>query len=210
MATLLHIQSTVTPERSYSLRVAKAFVESYLKAHPDDTVARLDLGPGSLPEFDTLTALAKYRILHGKEHSSEEAKAWKAVETTIDGFLQADKLLLSVPMWNFGIPYRLKQFFDVIVQPGYTFSFSPEEGYKGLVTGRPAMLVLARGGEYGPGTETAAFDLQRPYLETILRFMGFEDIDAIVIEPTMLGGPDVAAKKLGEAVAEAREKAKAF
>ena len=56
----------------------------------------------------------------------------------IEQFVNADKFLLAIPMWNFGIPYRLKQYLDVILQPGYTFSFSPETGYSGLVTGKPA------------------------------------------------------------------------
>ena len=53
-------------------------------------------------------------------------------------------------MWNFGIPYILKHYIDLIVQPGLTFSFSPSEGYKGLVTGKPVTVVYARGGAYGP------------------------------------------------------------
>lgn len=50
-------------------------------------------------------------------------------------------------MWNFGIPYRLKQYIDILVQPGYTFSYSPEQGYTGLVN-KPAAVVYARGGDY--------------------------------------------------------------
>ena len=46
----------------------------------------------------------------------------------------------------------MKHLIDVIVQPGLTFSFSPTEGYKGLVTGKKAAAVYARGGAYGPGT----------------------------------------------------------
>ena len=57
-------------------------------------------------------------------------------------FKSADKYVFSLPMWNFGIPYKLKHFIDVLVQPGLTFSFSPETGYKGLVTGKPAVVDL--------------------------------------------------------------------
>ena len=211
MATLLHVQATARGERSYSLRVARAFVESYLDLHSGDVVKTLDLaGKNSLPEFDGLAVAGKYRVLHGESHTAEEAAAWKAVEVTIEDFKRADKLVISSPMWNFGIPYRLKQFFDVIVQPGYAFSYSPDEGYKGLVTGRPALLILARGGEYVPGTDAAAYDLQRPYLELILRFIGFTEIDAVIVEPTLQGGAEVAAQKLEGAIAEARTKARDF
>ena len=46
-------------------------------------------------------------------------------------FSHADRVLISSPMSNFGVPYKLKQWFDLIVQPGITFTFSPAEGYRG-------------------------------------------------------------------------------
>jgi FMN-dependent NADH-azoreductase len=210
MATVLHIRATATPELSYSLRAAEAFLESYLEAHPGETVATINVAEEAVPEFLGLTARGKYRILHGESHTNEEADAWKAVEAEIERFKRADKLVISSPMWNFGIPYRLKQYFDVIVQPGYTFAYSLEKGYTGLVTGRPATLILARGGEYKQGTDAAAFDFQQPYLELVLRFIGFTNVGRIVVEPTLQGGPEVAEQKLAEAIAAAREKARTF
>ena len=210
MATVLLINASTRPRDSYSFKTAEAFIESYLVAHPGDTVRTLDLSENVIPDFDALAVSGKYRILHDESNTSEEAQAWKAVKAVIDDFKSADKIVIASPMWNFGIPYRLKQLIDVIVQPGHTFSYSPEKGYSGLVTGRPATLILARGGEYPAGTDAAAYDFQRPYLEGILRFIGFEDIDTIVVEPTLQGGSEVAEMKLAEAIATARDKAKAF
>jgi FMN-dependent NADH-azoreductase len=47
-------------------------------------------------------------------------------------------------MWNFGIPYVLKHYIDILVQPGDIFSYPPDTGYSGHVTGKPVMLVCAR------------------------------------------------------------------
>ena len=210
MATVLHIQVSPRGAESFSLRVAKAFLESYRQAHPQDTVRTLRLFEDTIPEFGLAVVRGKYKILHGLEQTDEEKEAWQVVEGTIADFTSPDKLLISSPMWNFSIPYPLKQYIDVIVQPSYTFSYTPEEGYRGLVTGRPAMLILARGGEYAPGTEASALDFQRPYLESILRFIGFADISTIVVEPTLQGGPQVAQQRLTEAIAKAREAAKSF
>ena len=210
MATILHIKASTRDTGSYSQRTAQAFLDSYLGSHPGDQVRTLDLATAQIPEFGQAAVDGKYGLMHGQKHTPAEAEAWEAVVSAIEDFKQADKLVLSVPMWNFGIPYRLKQYFDVIVQPSYTFSFSPDEGYKGLVTGRPAALFLARGGAYAAGTDAAALDFQRPYLEWILKFIGFTDIRTFVIEPTMHEGPDAAAKKLESVAAEAREMAKDF
>ena len=34
----------------------------------------------------------------------------------------AERVLISTPMWNFGIPYKLKHWLDIINQPGLTAS----------------------------------------------------------------------------------------
>ena len=39
----------------------------------------------------------------------------------------ADKYVPAIPMWNFGIPYRLKQNINILVQPGYTFSYNADK-----------------------------------------------------------------------------------
>jgi FMN-dependent NADH-azoreductase len=198
MARLLYIEASPRKDRSASIKVARAFVEEYKKTHPGDTVDTLDLWKTDLPAFDGDVIDSKYVILHGKQHTPEQKKAWQAVETVIDRFKSADKYLFSLPMWNFGIPYKLKHYFDVIVQPTYTFSFSPADGYKGLMTGKQVAVVYARGGEYPPGSGGEGFDLQKRYLELVLGFIGLTDPKSIVIEPT-LAKPDQVDKTLEEA-----------
>lgn len=196
--------------RSHSIAVADAFVESYRRRNPDDEIVTLDIFKVSLPPFEGLAVQAKYTILHGQKHSQEELDAWKAVEAVIEEFKSADKYVIAVPMWNFGIPYRLKHYIDIIVQPGYTFSYTPEEVYKGLITGKPIFIAYARGGEYPDGTDYEAFDLQKRYLEVILGFMGLTDIRSIVVEPTLMGGPEVAKTKREAAIEQAKKMAKGF
>lgn len=209
MGTLLHIQASPR-ERSHSRAVAKAFLEAYQERNPRDSVRTMDLFTEELPPFDGLVVQAKYNILHGQGHSPEELQAWKKVEGFIEDFKSADKYLWSLPMWNFGIPYRLKHYLDILVQPGYTFSYSPEKGYQGLVSGKPAVLICARGGAYGPETQAGAMDFQRSYMELILGFIGFKDIRAILVEPTLQGGPQAAEKARQEAIALARKMAAEF
>ncbi len=205
MSKLLYIQGSPRQDRSHSRAVAGAFVEAYREADPEDEIETLDIFKMDLPAFDGLAIQAKYALLSGKEHSEEELAAWKPVEEVINQFKSADKYVIAVPMWNFGIPYRLKQYIDIIVQPGHTFSFTPEEGYKGLVTGNPVLAIYARGGEYAEDSDFAAYDLQKRYMEVVLGFIGFTDIRSIVVEPTLMGGPDTATAKREAAIAEARE-----
>ncbi|MHC5179239.1 MAG: FMN-dependent NADH-azoreductase, partial [Planctomycetota bacterium] len=189
MAKLLYIQASPRTERSKSTQVASAFLESYQQSHPDDTIETFNLFEADLPSFDGLKVQAKYTILHGKDHNPEERQAWDAVEKVIAHFKEADKYVVSLPMWNFGIPYRLKQYIDILVQPGYTFT-ADENGYEGLMKDKPIVVVYARGGAYVTGSEYEAFDLQKKYMELVLGFMGFQNGLSIVVEPTMHGAPD--------------------
>jgi FMN-dependent NADH-azoreductase len=210
MAKVLYLKASPRTGRSHSLAVAEAFLEAHRQLHPDDEIVTLDLFAEDLPPFDGLLINAKYNIMHGRPHSPEEAAAWRVVEDYIAQFKSADKYVLATPMWNFGIPYRLKQYLDIIVQPTYTFSYTPETGYQGLVTGKPMFIAGARGGSYPAGAPAAAFDFQMPYLRVILGFIGFSDLRPVLVEPTLEAGPETARARRQEAMARAREMAKEF
>jgi len=202
MSKLLHIEASPRGDRSASIAVARHFLDAYRAAHPGDTVETLDLWQTPLPEFDGATLDAKYAVMHGQSHTPDQLQAWYAVVKIAEHFKSADKYLFSLPMWNFGIPYKLKHFIDILAQPGLTFSFTPGEGYKGLVTGKPAVAIYARGGAYGPGTGAEAYDQQSGYLKQILGFIGFTDIREIFVEPTL-----ASATSKDEAIANSNLKA---
>ena len=185
MTKLLYIESSPRKKRSSSIEVAHSFFDEYKKQHTNTEVEVLDLWKEPLPEFDNDIIDAKYAIMHQQSHSEAQRKAWRGVEEIIQQFKNADKYIFSLPMWNFGIPYRLKHYFDLIVQPGYTFKFSPTEGYKGLVLEKPVLVIYSRGGSYFAGSGAEGLDLQKEYMETILKFIGFTTIQSIFIEPTL-------------------------
>jgi len=204
MAKLLYIESSPRKDRSASIDISKTFIEEYEKSHSGDSVETLDLWANELVPFNGDVINAKYSILHGESPAEAQSKAWKPVEILIDHFKSADKYLISLPMWNFGIPYKLKHYIDILLQPGYTFSFSPDEGYKGLVTGKPVTVVYARGGAYQSGSETEGLDFQKKYMELVLGFIGFTEIKSIVAEPMLMSTPEEKQK----AIETARELAR--
>jgi FMN-dependent NADH-azoreductase len=185
MSKVLHIEASPRGDRSASITVAKAFVEAYKAKHPGDEVETLDLWHAAIPEFDGPTIQGKYAIMHGQAFTPEQDTAWKAVVKLAEHFKSADKYVISLPMWNFGIPYKLKHYIDVLVQPGLAFSFSPDSGYKGLITGKPLVFIYARGGSYGPGSGAEGYDAQSAYMKQIAGFIGFTDIKEVFVEPTL-------------------------
>jgi FMN-dependent NADH-azoreductase len=210
MSRLLYIESSPRKDRSASIKVAGAFLDEYRETHPGDTVDVRNVWETQLPRFDGEVLNAKYAILHGQGHTEAQATAWRPVEKVIADFKNADKFLISLPMWNFNIPYRLKHYIDVLVQPGYTFSYSPEQGFRGLVTGKPLAMVCARGGAYGATTGMGDFDLQTLYMKNILQFIGFTDIRVILVEPMLMVSQEEKVRIIDAAKEEARALARSF
>src|SRR5207245_10807091 len=99
-------------------------------------IETFDLWDGSLPEFGPNAAQAKMSVFAGQTPTGEQAEAWRAAGQTFERFNSAQKYLFSVPMWNAGVPYILKQFIDIVSQPGMVLTFDPVAGYRGLLTGK--------------------------------------------------------------------------
>jgi FMN-dependent NADH-azoreductase len=208
MSKVLYIQASPMEDVSYSLAVAGEFINAYRQKNSRDEIETFNLFTAQLPTFDGFTVRAKYKIMHGQPYTPDESKAWQAVEALIKQFTAADKYIFAVPMWNFGIPYRLKQYIDILVQPTYTFIVTPNGVYKGLVTGKSVFIAYARGGDYTPEQEQMV-DFQKRYLELLFGFIGLTDLRSVVCQPT-LAGREIGAKKRDEAAAKARQLAAQF
>jgi FMN-dependent NADH-azoreductase len=191
MPNLLHIESSPRKRRSASLDVARAYLDAYRDAHPDHRIDVLDLWSVEMPEFDGDALDAKYADLSGTPFSEAQQQAWTSIRALAQRLHDADTLLFSVPLWNFSIPYKLKQFIDVVSQRNVLFSFD-ERGLTGLLKGKKAVAVYARGLDYSMDSSTPAhsFDFQRPFMEVWLRSVGVTDVESIVVEKTLLG-PEV-------------------
>ncbi len=204
MAKLLYIESSPRKERSHSIAVAHAFIDAYRSARPADAVETWDLWAAAerLPEFDGAAITAKYASGNGASHNRPEADAWAILGRSAERLKAADLLLLSVPMWNFGVPYKLKHLIDVVTQPGLTFGIDPAKGPFGLVPARAAVVVSARGGSYAAGSPFAAMDMEVPYLTRWLNWVGVADVRHVLVEPTRTEAS--AAEARDRAIAEAR------
>ncbi|WP_026874201.1 FMN-dependent NADH-azoreductase [Jiangella gansuensis] len=191
MPTLLHISASPRGTASESLALADDFVTAYRQAYPHHEVARWDLWDGSLPEFGPVAAHAKMAVFAGQDLDEDQRLVWKRITAAFARFDAADHYLFSVPMWNAGVPYVLKQFIDVVSQPGMVFEFHPERGYRGLLHGKKAAVIYASG-VYAPGRGPAfGSDFQSSYLEDWLRWAGITDLRTVSSRPDSVPSPHV-------------------
>jgi len=176
---------------------AAAFVTRFQEARPSWDIDVMDIWRETLPEFNGDVLEAKYARQSGQQFSSDQRDAFAVLERMAVRFALAERVLISTPMWNFGIPYRLKQWFDLIVQPGLTFRFDPARGYFPLLKNRPTVVILASGGDFVTGMNRGRIDMATPYLREALRFIGVNDIRFALIGAT--AGPSEPARLAREA-----------
>jgi len=217
LAKLLYLEASPRREDSYSSRAAKVFLDVYREQNPDDEVDHHHLFDDDVPVFDREAANQKMEhirslIKHGQ--GIEPVGKWAEVVAEINRLKSADKILISSPMWNFSIPYPLKQWIDVIVQPGLTFGVNREGKYVGLVRDRPMQLILASGSAYAdrfPLAEDAPkTDFQTCYLEHIANYIGIGDVRTIHVGPTEALPPEQVAENFEANLDETREAARNF
>ncbi|MFY9916702.1 MAG: NAD(P)H-dependent oxidoreductase [Nocardioidaceae bacterium] len=209
MTTLLHISSSPRgPEESESLALAATFIEQYTQVHPDVEVETFDLWDGSLPDFGRGAARAKMAVFAGEDPSGELAAPWARAIQTFERFAAADSYLFSVPMWNHGIPYILKQLIDVISQPGYLFDFDVTRGYIGRLHGKKA-AVLYTSAVYGRGLAPEfGHDFQSTYLRDWLVWAGVTEVSEAEFRPNLVTADAVTQRAIAHA--EVADLAKAF
>src|SRR3989338_10300727 len=190
MKKILHIIATPRQEDSRTLKVTKVFLKKFKNKYPDCEIDELNLFTGILPVLTKKKVDGKYILLGGKSLSGEFKTAWQDIEKHIDRFLSADAYLISTPMWNFSIPYVLKQYIDIIVQPGYLFKYT-EKGPEGLVKNKKMVVIASRGGDYGEDSPFHGYDHQEPYLRSIFGLVGINDITFVIAQPMDAFGPEV-------------------
>lgn len=209
MKKLLHIIATPRGAESRTLAVSRAFLENFLKIHPACAIDELNVATEELPPLTVKVVGGKYVLLGGKDLTGEFKAAWRDVERHIARFLSADAYLVSTPMWNFGIPYGLKHYIDVIVQPKYLFRYT-DKGVEGLAKNKKMIVVASRGGDYSKDSPAHAFDFQEPYLQAVFGFVGIKDITFITAEPMDALGPEVQRDKIEKAKALAKKAAESI
>jgi len=208
MTSLLHISASPRGSASESLAIADTFLDVLKDVRPDIAVESWDLWDGTLPPFGPAAAAAKMSVFAGQEPTGEAAAAWAAAQAAFERFAAADLYLFSVPMWNHGVPYILKQLIDVVSQPGMIFGFDPTAGYSGLLTGKKAVVVFTSA-VYGEGRGPAfGVDFQAPYFLDWLRWAGIVDTSAVYFRPNLAVADAETARQAAHAAA--RDAAKSF
>jgi len=209
MATLLHVFAHPKPEKSLTMRIANAFVDSYRGAHPEDVVETFDLYTDEVCHLNAQDLEAMMMEGNQDRMSPAAAEKWGGTQAKVEQLLRADKLLVTAPMWNNGVPSIMKAYVDHVVLAGYTFRFSGPGSSIGMLEGRPLAIVSSRGGIYSR-PPMAKYEMCVNYLRHIFEFLGCETVAELVAEGLALAAPHEKEEIVEPIIERAREVARTF
>ena len=179
MTTLLRVDASLRVEGSVSRALADSAHAAWEAEHPDTTVVRRDLGLEPLPA-DVWPAAATAMLAGGVDLTPKQRAAQALSTSLADELIAADAALIAVPLYNWGIPQHVKTWIDMLLADqrlGVGGSYP--------LAGRPAIITVARGGGYGPGTPKEGWDHATPYLERIFGDHFKMDVRLAVAELTL-------------------------
>lgn len=180
MANVLVIESSARQQGSVSRQLTAQFIANWSSANPADQIKVRDLAVDQVPHLDA--NLLGGWMTPAEQQSDAEQAALALSSLLTDELLAADVLVLAAPMYNFAIPSTLKAWLDHVLRAGVTFKYT-ETGPQGLLSGKRAFVLTARGGIYAGSAQ----DHQEPYLRQALAFVGIHDVSFIHAEGLNLG-----------------------
>ena len=171
---ILRIDSSAQTETSQSCRLSNRIIDGLhaLGKSPDVAVRDLD---ERLPQLDSAWIEANTTPID--DRTDDQRKTLALSDTLITEIEAADTLIIGVALYNFSIPASLKLWIDLVCRVRKTFAYS-EDGPKGLMTGKKAIVCFASGGTaFG-----SDIDFASGYIRHILGFIGITDVKFITAD----------------------------
>jgi FMN-dependent NADH-azoreductase len=175
MSTVFRLDTSIRLQGSVSRAIASS-LESTLEA---TRVIRRDVGMSPLPST-AWAASVNGGYLPADQRTPEQAGAIALARELADELIAADAYIFATSLYNFGVSQYAKAWVDIVVTDP---RFAPGAGR--LLAGRPAILVIARGGGYGAGTPRAGWDHATGWLKRIFVDVWGLELEVIDSELTL-------------------------
>ncbi|TDJ28883.1 MAG: FMN-dependent NADH-azoreductase [Gammaproteobacteria bacterium] len=170
----LRIDASASVNTSNSKKLGDQLMGKLEALHPGAIVQQRDLNQG-MSFIDESWVTANFTPVD--QRSEEQQQRLALSDELIDEIRQADHIVLTTPMYNFGIPATLKTWIDLVCRAGVTFQYTAD-GPVGLIKGKRIDIIITTGGV----PLQSPVDFVSDYLKQVFRFIGIEDINIIAAD----------------------------
>jgi len=208
MTTILRLDASIRQDGSVTRAVADAMQGELVACLGGANIVRREIGLTPPPSTAWAGAVFGPYAPEG-QRSPEQAEGIALAKTLADELIAADAYVFALPFYNFGVSQHFKAYVDILLTEP---RFAP--GQPQLIAGRPAQLIIARGGGYGPGTPRHGWDHGTAWYQRVLADILGLDVETTEIEltladvtPAMEGLRGLAAENLAQGHAQAKSNA---
>ena len=171
MSKILHIDSSARHDGSVSRELGTRLIE---RLGPDTDVKVRDLAAGvPLLSESTLDAMWTPEA----ERTPDQQAQLSVADAFIAELMDADVVVIGLPIYNFGPPAAMKAWADLVARAGTTFQYT-STGPEGLVGNKPVYVIVTSGGV----PIGSPMDLSSTWLTTFLGFIGLYDVTVIAAD----------------------------
>lgn len=185
MTTILRIDASVrrtdnavASYNSISRQIAQTFFDRWAITAGSTDIIHRDVGM-TPPDFISQDWIAAV-FTPEEKRSAAQRELLRLSDTLIEELEKADILVISTPMYNYGMPAHLKAWFDQVIRINKTFTFDLARGdfpLRPILSGKVLVLITSSG-EFGfaPGGIRDGQNHLRPHVETLSGYLGAEEI----------------------------------
>lgn len=183
--TLFRLDASIRTEGSRSRALGDLVEREWLAARPDveaaTEIVRRHIGTEPLPANAWAAAVGASATPEA-DRTDAQREAVTLAARLVDEMVDADALLLAVPLYNFGVSQHIKTWVDLVITDPRMAS-----GATSAIAGKPAVLATVRGGAYGAGTPREGWDHSTGWLRRILEDVWELDLKVVEEEFTLVG-----------------------
>jgi FMN-dependent NADH-azoreductase len=176
--SLFRLDASIMPATSQSRALADLVEAEWSAEHPDSVVTRLDLGSEPLPATTWRDAVTGGFVAEA-DRTPAQRDALARSAALADDLINADALLLAIPLYNWGVAAHVKTWYDV--------TYADPRIAGGALKDKPVVLATVLGGNYNPGTPKEGWDHSTPWLTRVIRDVWGADLLVVQRQFTLAG-----------------------
>ncbi|OOZ80832.1 FMN-dependent NADH-azoreductase [Bacillus cereus] len=201
---IINAHPKVDDTSSVSIKVFNHFLESYTELIPNnETIEQINLYDDVVPMIDKTVLSAWEKQGNGQKLTDEEQKVTERMSEILQQFKSANTYVIVLPLHNFNIPSKLKDYMDNIMIARETFKYT-ETGSVGLLKdGRRMLVIQASGGIYTNDDWYTEVEYSHKYLKAMFNFLGIEDYQIVRAQGTAVLNPNEVLQNAYKEVEEA-------
>ena len=187
---ILRLDASANPGDSSSRKLGDYLIRQLEQGNPAIETRERDLNT-DLSFIDSNWIAANFTPSDERETTQKARLAFS--DELIAELKWAEHIVLTTPMYNFGIPATLKAWIDLVCRAGVTFRYGAN-GAEGLLQGKRIDIVITTGG----APLDSPVDFVSGYLRQVFNFIGIEDINIIGADQMSVDGDTSFAKAISQ------------